>query len=172
MTPATDDSFERAKAESVQGEALPEIQDNPRAGVLWYIFYTLKMTSLLYVTKGLYALNPDIAVLQVTSMKAVASVAILALVLNRRLKEVMYDKIDPESVWALAFKSVQSTVSVFIQYNAMKYFSVSMTGIVTSLTPLIACILAALMLKERLSCWTIASVLVVLTCVLMIILGA
>lgn len=54
----------------------------------------------------------------------------------------------------------------------MKYFSVSTTGVVCSLTPLIACILAAILLKEKLTCWTIASVLLVLLCVMMIIFGA
>jgi len=59
-----------------------------------------------------------------------------------------------------------------ISYNAMKYFSVSTTGVVCSLTPLIACILAAFVLKERLTYWTIFSVLIVLSCVMLIIFGA
>lgn len=54
----------------------------------------------------------------------------------------------------------------------MKYFSVSTIGVVCSLTPLVACILAAIMLKERLTFWTIAAVLIVLSCVFMIIFGA
>jgi len=105
-------------------------------------------------------------------MKAVISVGILIVILNVKLKHVMYDRIDPDSKGALAFKSCQTTVSIFIQYNAMKYFSVSTTGVVCSLTPLIACILAAILLKERLTFYTIFSVFVVLACVMMIIFGA
>jgi drug/metabolite transporter (DMT)-like permease len=105
-------------------------------------------------------------------MKAAISIVILALVLNVKLKHVMYDTIDPESKWALAFKSTQTCVSIFISYNAMKYFSVSTTGVVCSLTPLIACLLAVLFLKEKLSKWTIISVLIVLSCVMMIIFGS
>lgn len=91
-----------------------ELQDNPKLGVMWYFVYTLKMTAILYITKALYEINPDIKVLQVTTLKALISVVFLALILNVKLKEVMYDSIDPDSKWALAFKSVQTTVSIFI----------------------------------------------------------
>lgn len=105
-------------------------------------------------------------------MKALLSVCLLILVLNKNLKYVMYDCIDPESKWALAFKSSQTCISIFISYNAMKYFSVSTVGSVCSLTPLIACLLAACLLGERLTFWTITSVFIVLSCVMMIIFGA
>lgn len=84
----------------------------------------------------------------------------------------MYDSIDPESKFALAFKSCQTCVSIFISYTAMKYFAVSTTGVVCSLVPLIACIFAALLLKEKLTFYTVFSVFIVLSCVMMIIFGA
>lgn len=153
-------------------EKAVEVRDNPRLGVLWYIIYTLKMTSILYITKGLYHLNPDLQVLQVTSMKALISVVILAVSLNKNIKYVMYDRVDPDSVYALAFKSSQTCASILIQYNAMKYFSVSTTSVVCSLTPLVACLLATLILREQLTRWTVVSVLIVLSCVSLIIFGA
>lgn len=96
----------------------------------------------------------------------------LIVILNVRLKHVMYDRIDPDSKWALAFKSCQTCLSIFIAYNAMMYFSVSTTAVVGSLTPLITCILAALLLKEKLTLWSMISVVIVLSCVMMIIFGA
>ena len=54
----------------------------------------------------------------------------------------------------------------------MKYFPVSTVGVVCSLTPLIACVLAALILKERLTFWTMFSVAIVLSCVMMVLFGA
>ena len=83
----------------------------------------------------------------------------------------MYDTIDPESKWALAFKSTQTCISIFISYNAMKYFSVSTAASVCSLTPLIACLLSVIFLGEKLTCRTVVSVLIVLSCVMMIIFG-
>jgi hypothetical protein len=36
------------------------VADNPKLGVFWYIMYTVKMVAILYMTKGIYILNPDI----------------------------------------------------------------------------------------------------------------
>lgn len=74
--------------------------------MLWYIIYTFKLTAILYITKGLYVLNPNIEVFQIVAMKALISTLLLILVLNVKIKHVMYDCIDPESKGALAFKSV------------------------------------------------------------------
>lgn len=158
--------------ERVGGNVVVEVSDNPKMGVLWYVVYSLKLTAILYITKGIYALNPGIEVLQITAMKALISVLILALALNRNLKHVMYDRVDPAAKGALAFKTAQSTASIFISYTAMKYFSVSTVGVVCSLTPLVACVLAWLILKERLTCWTVSSIFIVLACVLLVIFGA
>ena len=99
----SDTASERNEASN---ETLPEIKDNPRIGVLWYIIYTLKITAILYITKGIYALNPGIEVLQIVALKSSISSILLVFVLNYKLKYVMYDCIDPESIWALAFKTV------------------------------------------------------------------
>ena len=72
------------------------------------------MTAILYITKGIYEVNPDVEVLQVTCMKAIVSIGILIVILNKNLKYVMYDRIDPDSKGALAFKSCQTTISIFI----------------------------------------------------------
>ena len=74
--------------------------------MLWYIIYTFKLTLILYITKGLYQLNPGIEVLQVVAIKSAISVIFLVLILNVKLKHVMYDSIDPEAKGALAFKTV------------------------------------------------------------------
>ena len=72
------------------------------------------MTSILFIMKALYTVNPEIEVLQVTSMKALISILILILITNVKLKHIMYDSIDPDSVWALAYKSVQASISILI----------------------------------------------------------
>ena len=85
---------------------MPEIEDNPRIGVLWYIIYTFQLSGILYIMKALYKLNPGITVLQLVALKSLIATIILLLVLNFKLKYVMYDCIDPDSKWALAFKTV------------------------------------------------------------------
>ena len=130
------------------------------------------MTSILYITKGLYLLNPDIAVFQLTFGKAAISLVVLIITFNKNLKHINWDSLDPESYGALAFKAVQSVVCIIISYTAMKHFSVSVTSIVCSLMPLFAIILAWMFLGEHISAYTIFSVFVVLMCVILVILGA
>lgn len=53
--PALGTESDVSDEKDIRGETtLEEIADNPRIGVLWYIVYTLKMTSILYITKALY----------------------------------------------------------------------------------------------------------------------
>jgi drug/metabolite transporter (DMT)-like permease len=102
------------------------------------------------------------------------SALLLGITLNSKLKYICYDSLDKSgpALFAIIFKTFQSASSIFISYNAMRYFDVSTTSIVTSLTPLIACLLAWMLLGEHISSYTIFAVCVVLSCVLMIILGS
>ena len=130
------------------------------------------MTSILYITKGLYMLNPDIEVFQLTLAKASISIIILVIVFNKDLKHINWDSLDPASYGALIFKSFQSVICIIISYTAMKHFSVSVTSIVCSLMPCFAIVLAWIFLGEHISAYTIFSVFIVLTCVILVILGA
>ena len=64
------------------------------------------MTSILYCSKGMYILNPDIEVLQITFCKAAISILFLAIFLNKKIKYINWDSIDHQSYGALAFKSI------------------------------------------------------------------
>ena len=107
------------------------------------------MSSILYLTKIIYLLNPDIEVFHVTFLKAAISLILLIVGLNKNLKYINWDSIDPRSYGALAFKSTQSVLSILISYNAMKYFSVSVTSVVCSLMPLFAVFFACCLLGEN-----------------------
>ena len=132
------------------------------------------MTVILYITKTIYIYNPDIHVFQVTCIKSFFSTILLLLWFNVQIKEIMYTSVDKsrDALIALIFKAVQSAASVLISYNAMKYFAISTTNVVTSLTPLVGVILAWLILGESINRWIVISVIIVLSSVLMIILGA
>ena len=92
--------------------------------------------------------------------------------LNTEIKSIMWDTLDPDSYGALIFKSTQSAVSIFISYNAIKYFTVSTVGIVCSTMPLFAVFLAWLWLSERVSVYDVVAVMFVVACVISAILGA
>ena len=136
--------------------------------------YTVTMTSILYLTKVIYIINPELEVFQVTAVKSFLSCIFLVLVFNVNLKNILYTSVDKsrDALIALTFKTFQSAISVFISYNAMKYFYISTTNVVVSLTPLFACVLAYFILGETISSYTIGSICLVLSSVILIILGA
>ena len=132
------------------------------------------MTTILYITKVIYILNPDIEVFQVTAMKSLLSVLLLAIGINVSMVHVCYTSVDKsrDALIALTYKTCQSAASIFISYNAMKYFAVSTTNVISCMTPLCACVLAWLILGEKITSWIIFAIFLVLGSVLMIILGA
>ena len=130
------------------------------------------MTSILYITKWIYIIQPEIEVFQLTFCKAVLSILILVLYLNKSIKYVNWDSLDPDSYGALIFKSCQSVICIIISYTAMKHFNVSTTSVVCSLSPFFAVFLAWLFLGEHITPYTIISVVIVILCVTMIIFGS
>ena len=90
------------------------------------------MTSILYITKQIYIINPDIEVFQVTAVKSFISCFILLAYFNVDLKMILYTSVDKsrDALLALTYKTFQSAASVFISYNAMKYFYISTVNVV------------------------------------------
>ena len=135
------------------------------------ILYTLSLTTTIYIAQGLYVLNPDMQVLHITSSKALASCILLAVSLNANLKYICYDSIDMGSIGALLFKTFQSSICIFISYNSVKHFSVSTASTASAMAPLITVVLAWLLLGEKIKAYTVVSIVIVFSSVLMIIFG-
>lgn len=109
---------------------------------------------------------------QLTAIKAAISILICLLVVNKDMKHILIDSVDKERLPSLAFKSCQTTTSVFISFYAIKHFKVSTVGMVCSLTPLIACVLAFCMLGEKITLLNVLTICAVLASVFLVILGA
>ena len=69
--------------------------------------------------------------------------------INVNLKKTLVDPVNRANLPALLFRSTQAAFSIFISFMSLKYFNVSVVGIVCSLTPLIVCVLASFLLNER-----------------------
>ena len=61
----------------------------------------------------------------------------------------MVNSIDVESVPALIFKTLQGSIGVIFAYYAIRNFNVSTVGMVSSLAPLLVCLLAFIILGEK-----------------------
>jgi drug/metabolite transporter (DMT)-like permease len=70
------------------------------------------------------------------------------------------------------FKTVQGSVSVIISYKCLQSFHVSTVGVVCSLMPLLVCVMAAVVLGERVTAQDYLTMVLIITSVMMVILGA
>jgi drug/metabolite transporter (DMT)-like permease len=68
---------------------------------------------------------------------------------RRSLHKNLIGSIEVECIPSLVIRCVQGALSVFISFLCLKYFSVSIVGIVCSLTPLMVCLLAYFVLGEK-----------------------
>jgi len=128
---------------------LHEIPDNPSKGVAYYLIHTVLMSLTLYSNKFLFNLNPFVSVLQFTFVRGVCS-AMLSLGWSfGNLHKNLIGSVDKECLPSLVFRCVQGALSVFISFLCLKDFSVSIVGIVCSLTPLMVCLLAYFTLGEK-----------------------
>ena len=94
------------------------------------------------------------------------------LMINRNMKQVLWDPVDRKSIAGIAFRSLQGGISVYISFMSLNYFTVSTVGIVCALKPIIACTIGVLVLGERMGCYDVLSMSFILGAVVLVILGA
>ena len=110
--------------------------------------------------------------MQLTFLRGVVCSVMVLLMINRNMKKVLWDPVDRKSIAGIAFRSLQGGISVYISFMSLNYFTVSTVGIVWALKPIIACTIGVLILGERMGCFDIASMALILGAVVLVILGA
>jgi drug/metabolite transporter (DMT)-like permease len=88
-----------------------------------------------------------------------------------KLHRDLIKAVDKTCIQSLIFRCVQGALSVFISFMCLKYFSVSIVGIVCSLTPLIVCFLAYYILGEKIKTFDLISLIAVFASVCIIMIG-
>lgn len=87
------------------------------------------------------------------------------------LKSLLYDQVERSNFWSLVFRCVQGGLSVQIGFLSVKFFDVSTVGLVCSLTPVLVCFLAWLLLGETIKMFDLVALGIVITAVSLVILG-
>lgn len=123
----------------------------------------------MYLMKAVFTLNPDLSIPQITLLKAAIAVLILGASFNVNLKYIMVDSVQADCVGSLVFKTMQGSLGVIMSYYAINAFTVSTVGIAGSLSPLLVCILAAIILGEKVKATEIIGLIFVITGVCLII---
>ena len=146
--------------------------DQPIKGTLWFIGYTLQLSAGSVVSKALYKRNPDITAMQVLALRSAIGIVFLLIAFNRHLKSIMYDGVVRGTGKYVFAKTLQSSISTSIMLYSTQFFSVSLVSIVTSLAPILVILGACLFLKEKITFYTVFSVVIVISCVVVVMSGA
>ncbi len=139
---------------------------------MYYLIHTVLMSMTLYANKSLFDLNPFVSVLQFTFVRGVCSSMISLGWSFGSLHKNLIGSVDRACLPSLVFRCVQGALSVFISFMCLKYFNVSIVGVVCSLTPLIVCLLAYFVLGEKTSNANIIGLIAIFGCVCLIMVGA
>ena len=84
----------------------------------------------------------------------------------------LIEAVSRDCIPSLVFRCIQGALSVFLSFLCIKYLSVSIVGVVCSLTPLIACLLAYILLNEKQTSQNIVSLIAIFSFVCLIMIGA
>lgn len=137
----------------------------------YYLASTLLLSGQLYSNKMLFDTNPEVSVLQFTFVRGAVSLAFGLLWSSGHLRADLIDHLDWATLPSLGFRCFQGATSVFISFLCVKFFSVATVGVVCSLTPLIACLIAYFVLGERIKRAELLGIVFVVSAVILIMLG-
>ena len=84
-------------------------------------------------------------------LRSATSVVVLATILNYKLKEYLYDKIDLKLKWKLALRVILGVLVIICIYTSVKSLPLVLVGVVTNLSPLFTAVLSFIMLKKALT---------------------
>ena len=154
--------------------------DQPVKGTTLYIIYTiLKSLSFVFVNY-LYEFNtvegdPDspknLSPYQLLFARSAVSLTFMLMWLNINLKKNVYDGINRTNVTPLIFRTLQGTISNFINYSVTKFIAASIVAVINQLSPIVTVVLAFFILKEVLKCFDSIIMGVNLLAILLTILG-
>lgn len=149
-----------------------EIEDDPKKGIAYYLIHTVLLSVNLYTNKDLFARNPTASLVQFTFIRGLFCFLFSLMMGVGSLKRDLYSNVDSRCLPSLVFRCVQGALSVFISFMCIKYFEVSTVGITCALQPVIVCLLAYFVLGERMRRFDQLSLVLLVVCVSLVILGA
>ena len=80
--------------------------------------------------------------------RAVFSVLLSILYLNRKLKYVVWDSLERKNYFGLALKIIHGQITTIVIYSALYFWPLTMQSTVRSLTPFLVVIISKIFLKE------------------------
>lgn len=121
--------------------------------------------------KIIYIMNPGLNGFQVVLMRSVFAILLLVMGLNKNLKYVMYDSFPTNLKTKMFLRILMGCFAILTMNFAVKYFPLSVIGVLINLNPLLTMLLGWAVLKEKVTSLDIVCIFLVFSSVLMMILG-
>ena len=123
----------------------------PWLGTLLFVLYTVIMSSNNYVSKALFEHNPKRNIWELTFARGFIALTMMMIRIGKNAKAELWDAvqhIERSLIPYLIFRCFQTGASLVVMFICIKYFPVSIVGIVCCLAPPLQMILAGPFLDE------------------------
>ena len=119
----------------------------------------------------MYINNPHLNGFQIIFGRSVFAIIVLILVINRNLKNVMFDSVPEGSRKLLAIRIMLGIVGISIMLHITKWFSLLTITVVNGLNPVLTMLIGVFYLKESITKTDVACTLLSFLGVFLITLG-
>jgi drug/metabolite transporter (DMT)-like permease len=119
--------------------------------------------------KVIYQHNLNMTALQLLSLRAMAAFALNCLHLNLSLPKVV--SVPRQQQKGLVVRVVLGSVSLLVNYTALKYFDLMTVAVFNNLSPLVVCMLGCLFCGESMTRGQLVMILTAFASILLIIFG-
>ena len=151
-------------------EAKAASADAPMEGTLLYILYTVLYSCGFLCATYLYNRNEDLVPFQMLTMRSAFAIGCQIIIYNKALKPAVWDGVDRASSGPLFYRSVQGCISSVINFSAAACIPLTMIAIVNNMSPLVTVILAYFILKERVKCFEILMIILLVSGIFIVVL--
>ena len=134
--------------------------------------YTILSASGYLTSTFLYNRNSDLNPFQLLTMRSAFAIACQIILYNRALKAAVWDGVDRASFGPLFFRSMQGCFSSIINFSATACVPLTMISIINNMSPLVTLILAFIILKERIKCFEVVMIVLLVSGIIVVVVFA
>ena len=146
-------------------------KDNPKLGVIFFLLSGISFAFNFIFAKVIYETKPQTDPYQLLSYRAIISTGLMAIKVNKNVKYVCYDSIEAGQWRPLWMRTIQGQMTIFINFTAIKFFTLTLVAVVNNFAPLVTVVLAYFILGENLKTYKLVQLFVAFGGALLMILA-
>lgn len=120
--------------------------NNPRLGIPFVLLGTLFFCASRTFAKYIFVSYPLMSTFQFMYLRAGVSLLFNVILINKNLKNVLWDSIGKEQRCGLLARVIMNIISTFVAFTSVKYFPLTYSASVRNISPFFALLLSCLCL--------------------------